>query len=219
MAAIQANNEQSRDRSGECPIDWEGVEMWPGEKVRQEIERYFSSTGIVMVADKNVEVPSPVGQVLAETKNLYGLELPGTLVSTIDKAISEECLNAEMAMHIIGGAIRDFDARGPSWVEGNGDGLAGSYARSKGLVCAGDVLIRKASEPEGEKYRAFLVTTGGSEKLLGGSDDLSTVRDRARRFYVFNSIAARLRGEVELAKRRYALASDRKSRVEQEIGR
>jgi superfamily II DNA/RNA helicase len=219
VEAIQAHNKENRDRSDECQIEWEGLEIWPAEKVKEEIERYLNSAATVMIAGKDEQVPSTARQILAETKNLYGLELPRSLLSNIDKAISEESLKAERAMHIIEGAVRDFEARGPSWVEGNGDGLAGSYATSRGFVGAGDVLIKKTLEPEGEQYRAYLVTPSGSEKFLGGDGNLSNLRDRARRFYIFNSIADGLRKEVELTKRRYSLASHRKSRVEQEIGR
>ena len=220
VEAIQAHNMESRDGSDEYPIDWEGVETWPDEKVREEIERYLQATEMVVVAEKGVEVLSTVGQVLEETKNLYGLELPRTLQSSIDKAISEECLKAEKAMDIIERAIRDFDERGPSWVEGNGDGLAGSYARRKGVVCAGDVLIRKVTDSEGEKYRAFLVTTGRSERFLGGDSRLSDIRERARRFYIFNGIAIELRKEVELSTVGHdPRPSDSKRRVEQDIGR
>jgi hypothetical protein len=217
--SIQAHNKENRERIDECQIEWEGLELWSAEKVKEEIERYLNSAATVMVPGKNVEVPSTARQILAETKNLYGLELPGLLLSSIDTAISEESLKAEIAMHIIEGAIRDFEAKGPSWIEGNGDGLAGSYARSKGLVCAGDVLIRKALEPEGERYRAFIITNGGSEKFLGGDDNLRDIRERTRRFYIFNSIAIGLRKEVELAKGHRPLASHRKSRVGQEIER
>jgi hypothetical protein len=219
VEAIQAHNKENRDRSDECQIEWEGLEIWPAEKVKEEIERYLNSAATVMIAGKDEEVPSTARQILAETKNLYGLELPGSLLSNIDRAISEESLKAERAMHIIEGAVRDFEARGPSWVEGNGDGLAGLYATSKGFVCAGDVLIKKTVEPEGEQYGAYLVTPSGSEKFLGGDGNLSNLRDRARRFYIFNSIADGLRKEVELTKRRYPLASHRESRVEHEIGR
>ena len=219
VAAIQAHNEKNRDRSDECQIDWEGLEAWPAEKVKEEIERYLNSIATVMVTRKDVEVPSLVKEVLEETKNLYGLELPRMLQLNIDKAISENCLGAEMAMHIIEGAIRDFELKGPTWIEGNGDGLAGLYAKNKSAVCAGDVLIKKTLEPEGEKYGAYLVTAGGSEKYLGGEGRLSSVRERVRRFYIFNSIALRLRKEVDLSKMREPLASYGKSRVEQELGR
>ena len=95
VEAIQAHNEKNRDRSDECQIDWEGLEAWPAEKVKEEIERYLNSIATVMVARKDVEVPSLVKEVLEETKNLYGLELPRMLQLNIDKAINEDCLGAE----------------------------------------------------------------------------------------------------------------------------
>jgi hypothetical protein len=217
VEALQAHNELNRDSSNECQIDWEGLEAWPADKVKEEIERYLNSIATVMVARKDVEVPSIVEKVLEETKKLYGLELPPMLQLNIDKAINEDCLGAKKAMDIIVGAIGDFDSKGPTWIEGNGDGLAGSYARNKGIVRAGDVLIRKTME--GEKYGAYLVTSGGLEKYLGGEGNLSSLRERVRRFYVFNSIALRLRKEVDLSKMREPLASYGKSRVEQELGR
>ncbi len=72
---------------------------------------------------------------------------------------------------------------------------------------------------EGEKYGAYLVTSGGLEKYLGGEGNLNSVRERVRRFYIINSIALRLRKEVDLSKMREPLASYGKSGVEQELGR
>ena len=53
----------------------------------------------------------------------------------------------------------------------------------------GDVLVRKA---EGQTYKAFLVTKDGLEKYLGRDESTGAVRERARRFYIFNNIAVRL---------------------------
>ena len=79
-------------------------------------------------------------------------------------------------------------------------------------------MIRKTLEPDGEKFGAYLVTSGGSEKYLGGEGCLSSVRERVRRFYIFNGIAVRLRKEVELSKMRHPVAFQGKSRAEQELG-
>ena len=218
VQAIQEHNEKNKDRSEDCRIDWEGLETWPADKVSEEIERYLNSIVTVMMPRKDEEALTTVEQVLEKTRNLYGLELPGMIIANLDKALNEECLRAARAMNIVEEAIRDFDEKGPTWIEGNGDGLAGSYVRNKGTICAGDVLIKKILEPEGVKYGAYLITASGLEKYLGGEGGLSGVRERVRRFYIFNGIAVRLRKEVDLSRARDPVASYGKGAIEQELG-
>ena len=132
-------------------------------------------------------------------KTLYAFELPQKLLESIDKQLCHGKLTSQKAMEIVESAVQDFDLVGPRWCEGNGDGLAGSYRRNEGRTSLGDVLVRKASETEGQTYKAFLVIKDGLEKYLGCDESVEAVKERARRFYIFNNVAARLTQNADMS--------------------
>ena len=199
VEAIQEHNEKHIARVEECSLDWEALDGWTAEKAAQEVERHFGAVSRLVIAEQREESVHSSFQIAEKAKTLYAVELPQKLLAAIDEQLCQGKLKPETAMKIVGGAIQDFDSRGPRWCEGNGDGLAGSYRRSEGRTSAGDVLVRKASDPEGRIYKAFLVTKDGAEKYLGCDESVGAVKERARRFYIFNNVAARLTQNMEIS--------------------
>jgi N12 class adenine-specific DNA methylase len=200
VEAIQEHNEKHLARASEYPFDWETLDEWSVEKVALEAQRYLGGTSTIMIAKKSEELAPSSSSIGQRVRNLYAIELPESLLKSIDEKMCGGKLKPQRAMEIVESAIRDFAARGPRWNEGNGDGLLGSYRRSEGGASVGDILIKKASGPDRQTYKAFLVNRDGSEKCLGSDGNLLAVKERARRFYIFNSVASGLRREVELAK-------------------
>ena len=189
VEAIKEHNEKHVGRAEEYSLDWEAVDGLTAEKVAQEVERLVSGASTVIVSEHREESVHSSSQIQDRTKTLYAFELPQKLLESIDEELCCGKLTSQKAMEIVDGAVQDFDLTGPRWCEGNGDGLAGSYRRKEGHTSLGDVLVRKA---EGQTYKAFLVTKDGLEKYLGRDESAGAVRERARRFYIFNNIAVRL---------------------------
>ena len=200
VEAIREHNEKHMEKAAEYRFDWEAFDEWTGEKVMQEVERYLCTDATFLITQKSGEITITSSQIGEKVKNLYAIELPKTLVTSIEDGVSEGKLKPERAMEIVEDAVQDFEARGPRWNEGNGDGLSGSFRRREGCLRAGDMLVKKGSGPEGQLYKVYLVTKDESEKYLGCDRSLLAVKDRARRFYIFNNVATRLRREAELTK-------------------
>ena len=197
---IQEHNKKHTERATEYRFDWEEFDEWTGEKVEQEVERYLGTTSTFLITQKSGEITITSSQIGERVKNLYAIELPKTLLTSIDNGVSEGKLKPERAMEIVEDAIKDFEARGPRWNEGNGDGLSGSFRRSEGCTRAGDMLVKNVLGPDGQLYKVYLVSKDESEKYLGCDGSLLAVKERARRFYIFNNVATRLRREAELMK-------------------
>jgi hypothetical protein len=158
-----------------------------------------------VIVREREEATSSTGELIQRIKELYAIQLPTTLVAFIEDAVRRERLSTEGVVQIIGKVMDDFDSRGPRWNEGNGDGLAGSFRRNGGGLRAGDMVIRKELSG-GATYKAYLIIAEGKEKFLGSDGSLPAVRARARQFYVFSDVAARLRKGVEID---YARAAGR----------
>ena len=197
VEAIKEHNEEGIDRIEESRLDWETINGWTTEKVALEVERFASSTSTVIVSEQREESLQSWSQIQVRVKILYALELPQKLLESMDRQLCHGKLTSQRAMEIVEGAVKDFDLQGPRWCEGNGDGLAGSYRRDEGRTSLGDVLVRKVSETEGQTYKAFLLTKDGLEKYLGCDESVEGVRERARRFYIFNNVAVGLTQNAE----------------------
>ena len=200
VEAIQEYNEKHAERTQECRFDWEALDEWTAEKVAQEAERFIGAASIVMIPPQGEVAIGSSSQIREMVKNLYAIDLPETLLKGFEERMCKGKLKPERAMEIVENAIQDFEARGPRWCEGNGDGLSGSYRRSEGCLRSGDMIVRKTSGPDGQMYKAYLVTRDGSEKYLGCDENIPAVKERARLFYIFNNAAAKLRLEAGLAK-------------------
>ena len=200
VEAIQEYNEKHAERTQECRFDWEALDEWTAEKVAQEAERFTGAASIVMITPQSEVATGSPSQIGERVKNLYAIDLPEALLKGFEERMCKGKLKPERAMEIVENAIQDFEARGPRWCEGNGDGLSGSYRRSEGCLRSGDMIVRKTSGPDGQMYKAYLVTKDGSEKYLGCDEDIPAVKERARLFYIFNNVAAKLKLEAGLAK-------------------
>jgi hypothetical protein len=201
VAAIQERNEKQGTQAKEARFEWEGLDQLPAERVREEVNRYLDSTSTVVIA-RETGPATPASNRLAEKiGKLYAIELPRSLLASIDNGVCTGKFSTESVLQIIGKSVQDFDSRGPRWNEGNGDGLAGSFRRNGGGIRAGDMLIRKESGSDGAVYKAYLVVGSGGEKYLGSDRSLPAVKERARRFYIFHEVSAKMRGEPEMARR------------------
>jgi hypothetical protein len=198
VEAIQASNGKHSDREEATQLDWEALDQWSEEKLREEVSGYLERVSTTVIERGREEATSPSGQLAQRIKELYAVQLPMTLMAFIEDGVCRGKLSAEGVLQIIGKVMDDFDSRGPTWNEGNGDGLAGSFRRNGGGLCAGDMVIRKESSSDGATYKAYLIIAEGKEKFLGNDDSLPAVRARARQFYVFSDMAARLRKGVEV---------------------
>jgi hypothetical protein len=199
VEAIKEYNEKHVARGEECQLDWETLGGWTAENVAQEVERFVSATSTVIVTGQREESVYTSSQIQDHVKTLYAFELPQKLLESMDKQLCHGKLTSQKAMEIIQGAVQDFDLVGPRWCDGNRDGLAGSYRRNEGRTSAGDVLVRKASETEGQTYKAFLVIKEGLEKYLGCDESAEAVKERARRFYIFNNVATKLTQNADMS--------------------
>ena len=193
VEAIQASSKEG-DRAVETCFDWTALEGWASEKVGEEVARYLEGSHTSVVARETEESSPSLGGVEQKIKQLYALQLPKTLLEVVTDGLHHGRLTTEGVMQVLGRVIRDFDSTGPTWVEGNGDGLSGSFRRNREGVSPGDLLIRKETDYERPTYKVYLVTRGGKERYLGSDGSIAAVKVRARQFYVFSGVAARLRG-------------------------
>ena len=210
VQAIQARNGKDNERREDTRFDWEALNQWSEEKLREELGIYLERVSSTVIVRERKESTSSTGELIQKIKELYAIQLPTTLVAFIEDEVSRGRLSTEGVLQIIGKVIDDFDSRGPTWNEGNGDGLAGSFRRNGGGLCAGDMVIRKELSGRAT-YKAYLIIADGKEKFLGGDGSLTAVRARARQFYVFSDMAARLRKGVDVDYERTAgrFVSDR----------
>jgi hypothetical protein len=202
VAAIQERNEKQGNQAQENRFEWEGLDQLAAEKVREDVNRYMDSTTTVVIAREDVKETSASNRLAEKIGKLYAIQLPDSLLSSIDHGLCTGKFTTKSVLQMIGRVIRDFDSSGPRWHDGNGDGLSGSFSRKNGGgVRAGDMLIRKESDSDGAAYKAYLVVGNGGEKYLGSDRSLPAVKERARRFYIFNGVSAKLRGEAEMARK------------------
>ena len=197
VQAIQARNGKDNERREDTRFDWEALNQWSEEKLREELGRYLERVSSTVIVRERKEATSSTGELIQKIKELYAIQLPTTLVAFIEDGVCRGRLSTEGVLQIIRKVMDDFDSRGPTWNEGNGDGLAGSFRRNGGGLRAGDMVIRKELSG-GAAYKAYLIIADGKEKFLGSDGSLPAVRARARQFYVFSDMAARLRKGVEV---------------------
>lgn len=201
LAAIQERNEKQGDQANETRFEWEALDQLPSERIKGDVNRYVETTTTLVIAREGAKETSPSNRLVEKIGKLYAMHLPDSLLASIDNAMCTGKLSTESVLQMIGRVIRDFDSNGPRWNEGNGDGLSGSFRRSGGRVGSGDILIRKESDSDGAAYKAYLVVGNGGEKYLGSDRSLPAVKERAMRFFIFNGVSAKLRGEVEMARK------------------
>jgi hypothetical protein len=198
VQAIQARNGKDNERREDTRFDWEALNQWSEEKLREELGKYLERVSSTVIVRERKEATSSTGELIQKIKELYAIQLPTTLVAFIGDEVCRGRLSTEGVLQIIGKVMDDIDSRGPTWNEENGDGLAGSFRRNGRGLCAGDMVIRKESSSDGATYKAYLIIAEGKEKFLGSDGSLPAVRARARQFYVFSDMAARLRKGVEV---------------------